>query len=317
MTIDKVACVSGSSGQDGSYLCEYLLDRNYEVHALVRPSTRSNYYNNLTKCIDHPHFHLHHGDLCDYDTLRALVDLKPDELYHLGAATQVARSFECPTYYMDVIARATASLLQLLRDVSPSTRMYFAGTSEMMAYNPHWKAQDETFPLHANSPYGAAKIAAHLMCEQYRQAYGLFVVNGIAHNHESARRPKQFVTRKLGLGVRAYLRNKTPVTLATVQTHKDWHHAKDTVRGMHLSLQHDVPGTYVFASGVARSVRDFAVAVCKHFGVSYRDAIVLDDTDRRPLDVPYLCGNARKAYQVLRWQPEITWNELVEDVCRE
>jgi GDPmannose 4,6-dehydratase len=235
-----------------------------------------------------------------------------DEIYLLAAQTHVMQSYATPTLALETNALAVARLLETIR---PTTRIYFAATSEMFGTIPMGQRAAEDFPLAAQSPYAAAKVASHLLCRVYREK-GYFIVSGISFNHESCRRGPEFVTRKLGLGVNDFRTTGIPVSLGNIHSHRDWHHSKDTVHGMWLSLQQDTPREYVFASGTSYSVRELAEKVCEYFGVPYDDAIHVTENQKRPWDVTYLKGDPSFAFDKLKWKPEITWNGLVEDICK-
>jgi GDPmannose 4,6-dehydratase len=216
---------------------------------------------------------------------------------------------------MDINATATIRLVEALRSHSPDTRFYFAATSEMFGGMTSPDKADENWPLASRSPYASAKIAAFTTCRVARQR-GMFIVSGIGFNHESARRGLNFVTRKIGVGVRNFKKNGQQVLLGNLDARRDWHHASDTVAGAHLALQHNVPDDYVFASGQARSVRQFAHAVCAYLNVDFDDAIGHTEVEMRPWDVDYLCGDPSKAERELGWSRCTSFDALVKDVCR-
>jgi len=305
----KRAFITGVTGQDGSYLAEYLLTLGYEVHGLIRPSGDDR----LTRIHTLPLVY-HYGDILD-PTLPSRISLmRFDEVYHLAAQTQVMQSYHTPSLAMETNATSVARLLEALWLHSPDTRMYFAATSEMFGSMAPGTKANESHPLAAQSPYAAAKVAAHLLCRVYRER-GMYVSSGIAFNHESCRRGVNFVTRKLGVGVGRYKQGGPPVTLGNMTAMRDWHHARDTVRAMHSSLQQPTADEYVFASGTPRTVESLARDVCAYHGVNMDAAILVMESERRPWDVEYLCGDAGKARDVLGWEPIVTWDQLVEDIC--
>lgn len=311
----KRAFVTGAGGQDGSYLCEFLLASGEYSHVvgLIRPSGDGR-KDRLARCIGDPRFELAYGDITDPTFPYHLAINKFDEVYLLGAQTQVMQSYLAPTVAFETNALSTSRILAALEQFSPKTRVYFAATSEMFGTIQEDVAANEDYPLAAQSPYAAAKVASHLLCRVYREK-GFFVSSGIAFNHESCRRGGEFVTRKIGLGVREFVVTGVPVKLGNLTSRRDWHHAKDTVRGMWLSLQMDKPDEYVFASGATHSVGGLAKEVCTYFKVEYEDAILQVDTERRPWDVTYLCGDSIKAEQALNWSLSVSWHGLIEDIC--
>src|SRR3954449_3563888 len=259
---DKRALITGISGQDGSYLAELLLEKGYEVHGIVRRASSFN-----TERIDHlyhdPHeqgvrLFTHYGDLTDSVALvKLLYELQPDEIYHLGAQSHVRVSFDIPEYTFDVTGAGTVRLLEAIREAGVSPRFYQASSSEMFGSAP--PPQSETTPFHPRSPYGVAKLAAYWAAVNYREAYGMFTVNGILFNHESPRRGETFVTRKITRAVariKAGLQDK--VFLGNLEAKRDWGYAPEYVEGMWRMLQADEPTDYVLATGIEASVRDFA-----------------------------------------------------------
>src|SRR4051794_36131916 len=282
----KRALITGISGQDGSYLAELLLEKDYEVHGIVRRSSSFN-----TDRIDHlyqdPHesgvrLFTHYGDLSDATALvKLLYELQPDEIYHLGAQSHVRVSFDIPEYTFDVTGAGTVRLLEAIREAGVSPRFYQASSSEMFGAAP--PPQTETTPFHPRSPYGVAKVAAYWATVNYREAYDMFAVNGILFNHESPRRGETFVTRKItravarikyGLQDKLYLGNMDAV--------RDWGYAPEYVEGMWRMLQVDVPGDYVLATGEGATVKDFAKTAFESAGLEWRDHVVIDPKYYRP-----------------------------------
>jgi GDPmannose 4,6-dehydratase len=311
------ALVTGITGQDGSYLVEHLLDLGYEVHGVVRRSSSFN-----TARIDHlyrdPHeagvrMYTHYGDLSDPVALtRLLYDLAPDEIYNLGAQSHVGVSFKVPEYTFDITGAGTLRLLEAVRETEVETRIYQAGSSEMFGATP--PPQSETTPFHPRSPYAVAKVAAHWMGVNYREAHGMFVANGILFNHESPRRGETFVTRKITRAVariRAGLQEK--LYLGNLDAKRDWGYAPDYVKAMRLVLAHPEPGDWVIATGEMHSVREFCDRAFDHAGLgSYEDYVEIDPGYFRPAEVDALRGDAAKARTELGWQPEVTFDRLVE-----
>ena len=309
------AFITGITGQDGSYLAEFLLGKGYEVHGLIRRASTLN-----TARIDHLYrdFHdpaarvfLHYGDLSVSGQLTDLLyDIRPDEIYHLGAQSHVRVSFDMPEYTGDVTALGTLRLLEALRKTGIPARFYQASSSEMFGAAP--PPQNESTPFRPRSPYAAAKVYAHHMVCNYRDAYGLFACNGILFNHESPRRGETFVTRKitraatrikLGLADKLYLGN--------LDAKRDWGFAGDYVEAMWLMLQQDEADDYVIATGQTHSVREFAKQVFGTLGLDFEKSVVIDPRYFRPTEVDILLGDAGKARRVLGWQPKVDFDALI------
>jgi len=312
----KKALITGITGQDGSYLAELLLDKGYEVHGLMRRSSSF-----ATGRIDHlyrdPHVRriplvLHYGDLTDSSSLiNTLNSVKPDEVYNLGAQTHVAVSFEMPEFTLDVTGMGVLRLLEAIRLADWPVRFYQAGSSEMFGKVCE-RPQRETTPFHPQSPYAIAKVSAHFMTVQYREAYGLFACNGILFNHESPRRGGTFVTRKITRGIAQILKGEQDkVFLGNLEARRDWGYAPEYVEAMWLMLQQPEPGDYVIATGEMHSVREFAETAFALVGLRWRDHVEVDPRYFRPAEVEELCGDPSKAAQVLGWQPETGFKELV------
>jgi GDPmannose 4,6-dehydratase len=317
MTQPKKALVTGITGQDGSYLSELLLDKAYEVHGIVRRSSSFN-----TNRIDHlyrdPHeedvrIFTHYGDLTDSVALTRLIyELQPDEIYHLGAQSHVRVSFDIPEYTFDVTAAGTLRLLDAIREagVERDVRFYQASSSEMFGSAP--PPQSETTPFHPRSPYAVAKVSAYWATVNYREAYGLFAVNGILFNHESPRRGETFVTRKITRAVariKAGLQDK--LYLGNLDAERDWGYAPDYAEAMWLMLQADEPDDFVVATGETHSVREFLEAAFGHAGLDWEPHVEIDPRYFRPSEVDVLLGDASKAHQKLGWEPRVGFEELV------
>src|SRR3954447_9236802 len=297
----KRALVTGITGQDGSYLAELLLDKGYEVHGLVRRSSTLN-----RSRIDHlhqeEHLHLHYGDLTDGVSLVNLVHaIEPDEVYNLGAQSHVKVSFEMPEYTASTDAVGTLRLLEAIRAAGIDCRFYQASTSEMYGATP--PPQDEASPFRPRSPYGAAKLYAHSVTANYREAYGLYAVSGILFNHESPRRGESFVTRKITLGVAAIKLGVTDhLDLGNLDAVRDWGYAPEYVEGMWRMLQRDEPDDYVLATGTGHTVRDFARLAFGHAGLDWEKYVRYDENYERPSEVDALIGDPSKARDVLDWK---------------
>ncbi len=312
----KKAFITGITGQDGSYLAEFLLERGYAVHGLIRRSSTFN-----TDRIDHLYrdFHdpearvyLHYGDLSVSGQLTDLLhDIQPDEIYHLGAQSHVRVSFDMPEYTGDVTGLGTLRLLEAIRRTGVKARFYQASSSEMFGAAP--PPQSELTPFQPQSPYAAAKVYAYYVVRNYRDAYGLFACNGILFNHESPRRGETFVTRKitraatrikLGLQDRLYLGN--------LDAKRDWGFAGDYVEAMWLILQQDRPDDFVIATGETHSVREFTERVFQKLDLDYQQYVVIDPKYFRPTEVDVLLGDAAKARRVLGWKPRVGFDQLID-----
>ncbi len=311
----KKALITGISGQDGSYLAELLLEKGYEVHGIIRRSSSFN-----TARIDHlyrdPHeqgvrLFTHYGDLSDPVALTHLLyRLQPDEIYHLGAQSHVRVSFDIPEYTFDITGAGTVRLLESIREAGVESRFYQASSSEMFGAEP--PPQSESTRFHPRSPYGVAKVAAYWMAVNYREAYGMFTVNGILFNHESPRRGETFVTRKISRAVAriaAGLQDK--LYLGNLDAKRDWGYAPDFVEAMWLMLQADEPDDYVVATGESHSVREFLELAFGRLDLDFNDHVELDPRYLRPTEVDALLGDSAKARERLGWSPKVGFEELV------
>jgi GDPmannose 4,6-dehydratase len=305
----KRALITGITGQDGSYLAEWLLEQGYEVHGMVRRSSTEKFDR-----IEHVRnqVSLHQGDLLDQrslvDTLRAA---RPDEIYNLAAMSFVAASWVQPTLTAEFSGVGVTRLLEAMREASPEARFYQASSSEMFGKVLE-VPQSEKTPFYPRSPYGVAKCYGHFITVNYRESYGLHATSGLLFNHESPRRGLEFVTRKITwhaaaikLGIHAELR------LGNLDAERDWGFAGDYVRAMWLMLQQDVPQDFVIATGVAHSVRDCLEIAFDHAGLAIDDHVRIDESLRRPADVEHLIGDASKAKRILGWEPEIDFEQLI------
>jgi GDPmannose 4,6-dehydratase len=316
MSADKKALITGISGQDGSYLAELLLEKDYEVHGIVRRSSSFN-----TDRIEHlyrdPHepgvrMFTHYGDLSDPAALaRLLYELQPNEIYHLGAQSHVRVSFDIPVYTFDITGAGTIRLLEAIREAGVRPRFYQASSSEMFGSAP--PPQSESTPFHPRSPYGVAKVAAYWATVNYREAYDLFAVNGILYNHESPRRGETFVTRKITRAVariKAGLQEK--LYLGNLDAKRDWGYAPEFVEAMWMMLQVDEPDDYVVATGEQHTVREFCEQAFARVGLDWEQHVEIDPRYYRPAEVESLLGDATRARERLGWQPRVTFSELVE-----
>jgi len=328
----KIALITGITGQDGSYLAELLLEKGYEVHGIVRRSSLIN-----TDRIDHifGKISLHYGDLTDSSNLaRVIKEVNPDEIYNLGAQSHVKVSFEIPEYTGQVDALGTLRVLEAVRllGMEEKTRIYQASTSELYGLVQE-TPQSETTPFHPRSPYGVAKLYGYWIVKNYREAYGMHCSSGILFNHESPRRGETFVTRKIVRGLKAISEDKQVLLkLGNLDARRDWGHAKDYAKAMWLMLQQDTPDDYVIATGHQFSVRTFVEKCAPYFGYNIewygkgedeigvdrktkKTIIQVDPRYYRPAEVETLLGDATKAKEKLEWEPEITFDELVKDMC--
>jgi GDPmannose 4,6-dehydratase len=313
----KQALITGITGQDGSYLAELLLAKDYVVHGIVRRSSSFN-----TERIDHlyvdPHerdarLHLHYGDLNDASSLQSIIEtVQPDEVYNLGAQSHVRVSFDIPEYTAEITALGAIRLLEAIRKHGKKCRFYQASSSELYGKVVE-TPQKETTPFHPRSPYAVAKAYAFYITQNYREAYGLFASNGILFNHESERRGETFVTRKI---TRAIGRIKhglqKELFLGNLDAKRDWGHAADYVEAMWLMLQQEQPDDFVVGTGETHSVREFAEKAFAHAGLVYGDFVKIDPRYFRPAEVDLLLADPSKAKRVLGWTPKVGFDELVK-----
>lgn len=320
MTQQKRALITGITGQDGSYLSEFLLEQGYEVHGIIRRTSTFN-----TDRIDHiyedPHkegvrLFLHYGDLTDGTTLRRILEeVQPVEIYNLGAQSHVRVSFDSPEYTVDAVGMGTLRLLEAIRDYQHRTgiqvRFYQAGSSEMYGLV-QAIPQTETTPFYPRSPYACAKVYAHWQTVNYRESYDLFACNGILFNHESPRRGETFVTRKITRAVAGIVAGKQKkIYMGNLDAKRDWGYAKDYVKAMWLMLQKDQPDDYVIATGETHSVREFLELAFNYVNLNWEDYVEFDERYLRPSEVELLIGDSTKAREKLGWKTSVTFEELV------
>ncbi|MEZ6190184.1 MAG: GDP-mannose 4,6-dehydratase [Phycisphaerales bacterium] len=318
----KRALITGITGQDGSYLAEFLLDKGYDVHGLIRRASTFN-----TDRIDHiyrdPHVsgakvHLHYADLTDGNSLTKLVRfIKPTEVYNLGAQSHVRVSFDQPVYTADATGVGAIKLLEAIRDFenesSYQIRYYQASTSEMFGGMPESAPQNENTPFHPRSPYGAAKLYAHWITINYRESYNMHASCGILFNHESPRRGETFVTRKITRAVGRIKHGlQEKLYLGNLDAKRDWGFAGDYVEQMWLMLQQETPDDYVVATGETHTVREFCDRAFGRVGLNYKDYVEIDPRYYRPAEVDLLLGDPTKAKTKLGWTPRVTFEELVD-----
>jgi len=311
----KKALITGITGQDGSYLAEFLLDKGYEVHGVIRRSSTFS-----TSRIDHiyvdPHepgtrLFLHYGDLSDSTQLTNLIyNVRPDEIYHLGAQSHVRVSFDTAEYTGDVVALGTTRLLETVRQSGIKARFYQASSSEMFGDSP--PPQSEQTPFRPRSPYSVAKVYAYWMARNYREGYGLFASNGILFNHESPRRGETFVTRKITRAIAHIIAKKERyLYLGNLDAKRDWGYAPEYVQAMWLMLQQDKPDDFVIGTGETHSVKEFLVEAFRYAGLDWQEYVKIDPRYFRPLEVETLIADASKARKELGWSPKVTFTELV------
>ncbi len=315
MTATKAALITGITGQDGSYLAELLLEKGYEVHGLVRRSSSFNTGRLDTIYQDRHeggHLHLHYAELTDGVRLLGLLrDIEPVEVYHLGAQSHVKVSFDMPDFTGDVTGLGTTRLLEAVRTSGVETRFYQASSSEMFGATP--PPQDESTPFWPRSPYGVAKLYAYWITRNYREAYGIYAVNGILFNHESPRRGETFVTRKITRAVaRIATGRQDCLYLGNLDAVRDWGYAPEYVEGMWRMLQADGPQDYVLATGAPATVRDFCAAAFSCVGLDWEKYVRIDPRYERPSEVDALIGNPARARECLGWRPRTTWRKLAE-----
>jgi GDPmannose 4,6-dehydratase len=312
------ALVTGITGQDGSYLAELLLEKGYEVHGIIRRSSSFN-----TERIDHlyqdPHvmgtkLFLHYGDLADAGRLAKMVyEIKPDEVYHLGAQSHVRVSFDIPEYTGDITGLGTMRLLEAIRETGMEQRVRFYQASSSELYGKvHETPQRETTPFHPRSPYAVAKLYGYWAVVNYREAYNMHASNGILFNHESPRRGATFVTRKITMAAaRIKLGMQKDLYLGNLDARRDWGFAGDYVEAMWRILQHDTPDDFVVATGETHSVREFCEECFSLLDLDWQDYVKHDPRYNRPSEVDLLLGDSTKARQILKWEPKVNFKELV------
>ena len=312
----KRALITGITGQDGSYLAEFLLSKGYIVHGIIRRASTFN-----TNRIDHiykdPHLrgvklHLHYGDLSDSSQLTNLIyNIRPDEIYHLGAQSHVRVSFDIPEYTGDITALGTTRILEAVRRSGIKTKFYQASSSEMYGDAP--APQNEDTPFRPRSPYAAAKVYAYWMANNYREGYNILACNGILFNHESPRRGETFVTRKITRGLARIVAGKDKkLYLGNLEAKRDWGYAPDYVEAMWLMLQQDKPCDYVIGTGETHSVKEFLEEVFNYAGLDWKEYVEIDPRYFRPTEVELLLADSSKARKELGWSPRITFKELVK-----
>lgn len=312
----KIALITGTTGQDGSYLAELLLERGYDVHGAVRRVALEDPAHRLSRIQDfRDRIELQPASLDNYASVYALVaKVKPDECYHLAAQSFVSYSFDDAFSTMNTNINGTHYVLEAVRNLAPKCRFYFAGSSEMFG-KARQTPQNEQTSFHPRSPYGISKVAGFDLTRNYREAYGLHASSGILFNHESPRRGFEFVTRKITSGVARIVAGRgKELPLGNLEARRDWGHAKEYVEAMWRMLQQTTPDDYVVATGETHSVREFAELAFSRVGLNYKDYVVTDEALYRPSEVELLCGDAAKARETLGWRHETTFAALVEEM---
>lgn len=313
----KHALITGITGQDGSYLSELLLSKGYKVYGLIRRSSSSNHTWRIDHLRSNPEFELVEGDLLDESSLVNAVRISaPDECFHLGAMSFVGTSWTQPILTAEITGLGTLRMLEAIRQVKPNCKFYFAGSSEQFGAVKQ-TPQNENTPFNPRSPYGVAKVYGYWITKNYRESYNMFCCSGILNNHESNRRGLEFVTRKITQGaakIKLGLANE--LRLGNLDARRDWSHAKDMVRGMYMMMRCEAPDDYVLASGKSHSVREFCDQAFKFFSLDYKNYVVVDPKFYRPAEVDILLGDPYKAYHKLGWYPEITFKQMIYDMCK-
>jgi len=314
----KKALITGIAGQDGSYLSEHLLDLGYEVHGIVRRhSVAENQNHRLDKLGLNDSVYTHYGDLLDYPSLMRIVqEVKPDEIYNLGAMSHVRISFDMPSFTIQTNALGVLNMLEVYRTLVPDSKFYQASSSEMFGNSVDDDGvQRLTTPMNPVSPYGCAKVMGYNLVRHYRHAYKLHACNGILFNHESPRRGSNFVTNKVVKGavsIKKGLQDK--LELGNMDSYRDWGHSKDYVRAMHLIVNHNEADEFIVATGETHSVRDLCETVFSKLDMNYEDYIVQNPKFMRPEELKYLKGDPSKAHNELGWKPEYTFSSMLDEM---
>jgi len=314
----KIALILGANGQDASYLAELLIEKGYNVHGTIRRnSVPESQTTRIQSLRDNNQIILHYMDLTDPISVESIINnLQPDEIYHLAAQSHVQISFELPKYTLDVNGGGTLAVLEAVRKFSPTSKIYHAATSEMFGNSVDEDGyQRETTRLAPVSPYGCSKLYAHSLCNNYRNAYGMFITSGILFNHESPRRGINFVTNKVVLeAVKIKLGLSNELVLGNLNAMRDWGHAKDYVEGMWRMLQQEIPDDYVLATGISKSVGDLVEYVFGKLKLDYNEYVKSDDKFQRAEELHFLQGDASKAKEKLGWEPTYTFETMLDEM---
>ncbi len=314
--MSKVAFITGINGQDGSYLAEYLLTLGYEVHGMVRRNSMSENQDSRVIHLEGK-IHTHYGDLLDESSIdRMLVQIKPDEIYNIGAQSHVRISFDMPQFTVKTNALGVLNMLESYRRICPEAKFYQASSSEMFGNSVDEDGfQRETTPMHPVSPYGCSKMFGYSIVKNYRNSYKLFATNGILFNHESPRRGSNFVTNKVvKTAVQIHLGLAKKLELGNLDSFRDWGHSKDYVRVMHMILNHNVPDDFVVSTMETHSVRQMTKYVFAKLGMDYEDYVVQNQIFMRPEELKYLKGDSTKARTVLGWKPQYTFEGMLDEM---
>lgn len=310
MELKKRALITGISGQDGSYMADFLVGKGYDVHGLVRWSANNN-TSRIAHLLTKAAITIHHGDVNDSARIEAVVaTVRPDEIYHFAAQSHVGVSFSQPEYTLQVTGLSTLRLLEAIRKVDPRIKFYQASSSELFGNMP--PPQNESTPFRPESPYGVAKVAAYHATRLYRDAYGIFAVNGILFNHESERRGEEFVTRKITLGlarIKAGLANE--LVLGNLDARRDWGYAPEYMEAVWRMMHYERPEDFVIATGESHSVQEFLEQAFGQVGLNWRNHVRADPSELRPRDINTLVGDTSKARLLLGWEPRVKFPELV------
>jgi len=312
----KKALITGISGQDGSYLAEYLISQGYEVHGVVR---RHSVAENQDVRIKHlgSKISTHYGDLLDpFSITRIFNDVKPDEIYNLGAMSHVRISFDMPAFTIQTNAIGVLNTLEAYKNIVPNAKFYQASSSEMFGNSVEENgSQNENTQMKPVSPYGCAKLLGFNLVRHYRNAYGLHACNGILFNHESPRRGSNFVTNKVvKTAVQISKGKANKLVLGNLDSYRDWGHSKDYVKAMNMIVNHDSADDFVVATGKTQSVRDLCKVTFEYLNLDYHDFVVQDDKFKRPEELNYLCGDSTKAKNVLGWEPTYTFESMIKEM---
>ena len=334
MSESKISLITGISGMDGSYLAEFLLEKNYIVHGIIRRSSSIN-TKRLNNIYGHPNLKLHYGDLSDTSVIcKVINEIEPDEIYNLGAMSHVSVSFEIPEYTTDIDAVGTLRILECIKNNKKKIKFYQASTSELYG-GVYDKPQNEDTPFHPRSPYAVAKQYAYWITKNYRESYNMFAVNGILFNHTSPRRGETFVEQKIVKGAVAILKNKQDVLkLGNIYSYRDYGHSKDYINAMWLMLQHNVPEDFVIATGKKYLIKDIITIVFSKLGMNIswegdgineiakikdngKIVVKIDPKYFRPSEVDTLIGDPTKAKEVLNWNPIYMFDDIITEMIQE
>lgn len=313
---ERIAFITGITGQDGSYLAEFLLKKGYKVHGLVRRTSLFN-RTRIEHFFNYPHntrIFLHYGDMTDFASLiHVLETVRPNEIYNLAAQSHVQISFETPLYTAQTSGIGVLNLLEAARILKLPAKIYQASTSELFSGNPKEAPQNELTPFKPKSPYGVAKLYGFEITRVYRESYGMFAVNGILFNHESERRGENFVTRKITLGIKKILQKEERfILLGNLEAKRDWGYAPEYVEAMWLMLQQKKPDDFVVATGETHSVKEFLEEACRLTGLDPKKIVKINKEFIRPNEVNYLCGDASKLKKLTGWEPKTKFKKLVK-----